>query len=90
MCISDLIAGTSWLAILHWILGTWIEVKIHCMPAVCTGWFIYFWYTFLNACHVQMTSQDFLIFCALSFNYIGYESDGNDMKATGGVVTFVH
>ena len=30
----------------------------------------------------------FLYFCVcngLSLNYIGYESDGNDMKATGGV-----
>ena len=26
----------------------------------------------------------------LSLNYIGYESDGNDMKGTGGVKTFVH
>ena len=35
----------------------------------------------------------FFIFCvcnSLSLNYIGYESDGNDMKATGGVTTFVY
>ena len=40
-----------------------------------------------------MQPQDFFIFCvcnALSLNYIGYESDGNDMLATGGVTTFVH
>ena len=33
------------------------------------------------------------IFCvcnALSLNHIGYESDGNDLKATGGVKTFVY
>ena len=39
------------------------------------------------------TSIFVLIFCecnALSLNYIGYESDGNDMKATGGMTTFVH
>ena len=40
-----------------------------------------------------MPPQDFLIFCvcnALSLNYIGYESDGNDMKTSGGVTIFVN
>ena len=40
-----------------------------------------------------MQPQDFFIFCAcnaLLLNYIGYKSDGNDMKASGGVTTFEH
>ena len=43
--------------------------------------------------YVPTLPQDFFIFCvcnALSFNYIGYESDGKDLKATGGVATFAH
>ena len=40
-----------------------------------------------------MSQQDFFIFCAcnaLLLNYNGYESDENDVLATGGVTTFVH
>ena len=58
---------------------------------VCTEWFIYFGCTFLIACYVPTSPQDFFCVCnALVLNYIGYESDGNDLKATGGVTTFVY
>ena len=46
----------------------------------------------LNARYVQMPPQDFLIFAyemLLSLVYIGYESGGNDLKATGDVATFI-
>ena len=39
------------------------------------------------------TAPNFFIFCvcnALLLNYMGYESNGNGMKAIGGVTTFVH
>ena len=40
-----------------------------------------------------MPPQDVFIFyacIALLLNGVGYEPDRNDMKATGGVTTFVH
>ena len=42
---------------------------------------------------MSQCNPNFFIFCvcnALSLSYMRYESDGNDMLATGGVTTFVH
>ena len=58
--------------------------KIHYTAVGCAEWFINFWYAFWNACYVWMKPRDFFIFCiwnALSLKYIGYESDGNELKA---------
>ena len=65
--------------------------EMHYTAVVCTEWFTFFWCVFSNACYVQTLPQDFLNFCiwnTLSLVDIGYESGGNDLKATGDVATF--
>ena len=66
---------------------------MHYSTVVCTEWFIILLMYIYNCMSCPNTAPRFFIFCvcnALSLNYIGYESDGNDMLATGGVTTFVH
>ena len=59
---------------------------MHYATVVCTEWFcIFLMYTFI--CMLCLNDVP-LIFCAcnaLPLNYMGYESDGNSMLATGGV-----
>ena len=65
---------------------------MHYATVVCTEWFIYiFLICIFNCILCPNAAPRFFCACnALSLNYIGYESDGNDIKAIGGVITFVH
>ena len=53
--------------------------------------FIYIFKYIFNCMLCPNAAPRFFCACnALSLNYIGYESNGNDMKTTGGAKTFVH
>ena len=54
---------------------------------VLNGFDVHF---YLHAMSQQRWPKIFCVCNALSLNYIGYESDRNDMLATGGVITFVY
>ena len=62
------------------------EMKRYITPLLFY-WMVYIY--IFNTCHFQ-TKPQFLYMKCFVIELIGYESDGDDMKATGDMATFVH
>ena len=61
---------------------------------LCLYWMVYVFLMYIFKCMSCSNEAPrffyFLYMNALSSNYMGYQSDGNNTKATGGVKTFIH